>query len=261
MQKSGIRTVVLDNARPFGFGSAFRKDRWFATVPNYQHPGTSGLAPQPGTRLEKTAQRTNTRANNSQDALLKPTRTWPQTSTWLSTSICGGRENCQYEPRETPIKRLLKSGCDQIWQKHSTEVFQAFLNANPDVMFRDNYLGCVNEIEPYHRCNTRDHRALRGWPIAHAQICRLPDGRRFIISQPYCGDQLCRKCLHNIAWWQTQIPHLRWVTAGRERSWYFPNNANLLLLGPQETLDSLRLDYPVPTESRPEGCVRYQTHL
>ena len=260
MEKSGVRAVVSGQARPFGFGSAFRKDKWFATVPNYQQPGTSDLAPEPGILLERPTRKTS-RPAESPDGTLNPTRTWPQTSRWLSQSICSGQEGCRYEPGDLPAGRRIRGGCEQMWRGHSAELFRAFMEANPGVMFRDHSFRCVKEIEPHHRCYTREHHQLHGRPIDHAQLCRLPDGSRFIISQTYCGDQLCPECLDNIATWQAELPHLRWVTAGRERSWYFPNNANLLLLGPQETLDSLHLNYAVPTESRPDGCVRYPTHL
>lgn len=260
MEKSGVHVVSVDRPRPFGFGSAFRKDKWFATVPAYQNPGTSDLAPDPAIWIGRAA-RVNTRwPANGQEAI-RPTRTWPQSSNWLPQSICGGREGCQYEPKMPVALRTMRSGCDQAWGEHSQALFTAFMDANPEVMFRDRSLSCVGEIQPYHRCYTRNHRALREQPIDHAQLCRLPDGSKFIVSQPYCGDNLCGECLDNIGSWQKEMPHLRWVVAGRERSWYFPNNANLLFLGARETLDSLTLDYPVPAESTPHGCERYPTHL
>ena len=188
--------------------------------------------------------------------ILKPTNTWPQTTQWLCQSICRGG-NCTYEPKEDPQKPLIKSGCDLMWDKHSKDIFKAFIDANPDVMFRDRDLNCVKEIEPNHHCHTKKHHAMRGWPIDHAQLCRLPNGNRFIISQTYCEDQLCKTCLDNVATWQKEMPNLKWKSAGKERAWYFPNNANLILIGMQETLDSLNVDYPIPAESRPDGCLRY----
>ncbi len=261
MEKSGVSTTVVDNPLPFGFGSAFRKEKWFATVPDYQSPGTSTLAPEPGVMLEKPVRKKRTQSVGHPDGLLKPTPAWPQASRWLSQSICDGQEKCQHEPNGLPIRQETTGGCDRLWRKHSKDLFEAFLNANPGTMFRDRYFGCVAEIEPYHRCFKQGHHRMHSAPIDHAQLCRLPDGSRFIITQPYCGDQLCARCLPNIATWQNEITDLRWVSAGRERSWYFPNNANLILMGTQETLDSLNLDYTVPAENSPRGCVRYATHL
>lgn len=188
--------------------------------------------------------------------ILRPTTTWPQTTRWLCQSICRGGD-CTYEPKGNHENRLVKSGCDLMWRKHSEDLFKAFMDANPDVMFRNHDLNCVKEIEPNHHCHTKNHRAMRGWPIDHAQLCRLTDGNRFIISQTYCEDQLCKNCLDNVATWQKEMPNLEWKPAGKERAWYFPNNANLLLIGTQETIDSLNIDYPIPIESRPDGCLRY----
>lgn len=261
MAKSGVSTTVVQNPAPYGFGGAFRKDRWFATVPDYQSPGTSALAPQPGLMLPKPERKLRPQPATNPDESIKPTRTWPQISLWLAQSICDGRENCRHEANGVPVGPAVTSSCDPLWQKHSNDLFEAFLNANPSTMFRDQYLGCVAEIEPYHRCRKQGHRPMSGGPIDHAQLCRLPDGSRFIISQPYCCDELCKQCLADIATWQDEIPNLRWVSAGRERSWYFPNNANLIVLGTQETLNSLNLDYAVPVESSPTSCARYPTRL
>ena len=261
MEESGVSATVVDNPYPYGLGGAFRKEKWFSTVPDYQSQGTSALAPVPGIMLEKPARKRRHQSANDPDVVLKPSRTWPQASRWLAQSICDGQEYCRHEAHGLPIRSTAKVSCDRLWKKHSTNLFEAFLDANPGTMFRDRYLGCVAEIQPYHRCHTQGHRPMHSAPIDHAQLCRLPDGSRFIITQPYCGDQLCGRCLENIATWQGELPDLRWASAGRERSWYFPNNANLIVLGTQATLDSLNLDYTVPTENLPSGCVRYATHL
>ena len=102
-------------------------------------------------------------------------------------------------------------------------------------------------------------RRMHSRPIDHAQLCRLPDGSRFIISQPYCEDELCQTCLENIAAWKDEIPALEWKSAGKERSWYFPGSAVLLVLGDQSAISQLDLDYPVPEETKPTGCKRYKT--
>ena len=261
LQDFGLEATIVENTRPYSFGSAFRKDKWFATVPQYQHPGTSELAPEPGVMLEKPVPNRRTGPPRNPKALLAPTKTWPQSSRWLAQGICGGEDDCEYEPKSDEIPRYQRSGCNRAWDKHSNALFEAFMKANPDVMFRDRSLDCAGEIKPYHRCPTRAHKSLYEHPLDHAQLCRLPDGMKFIISQPYCGNELCRNCLEQIAKWQKDIPDLAWKCAGKELSWYFPGQTNLLLLGTQETLDALKLDYPVPTETRPTGCVNYKSPL
>ena len=190
--------------------------------------------------------------------LLKPTKTWPQRSRYMTGEICHGREGCTYGTGIVLSGRRATSPCGRLWNEYGDSLFQAFLKANPGVMFRDGFLRCIQEILPYHRCNTRFHRSLKGRPIDHAQLCRLPDGNRFIISQPYCDDGLCEACLSNVAQWQRALPGLAWVAAGKHRSWYFPTNANLLFLGQQDVLDLLNLDYPLPKHQQPDGCVRWQ---
>ena len=145
-----------------------------------------------------------------------------------------------------------------MWDRHSKALFEAFMKANPEVMFRDESLGCAGEIQPHHRCHTRTHKPLRGRPLDHAQLCRLPDGRRFIISQPYNDTALSADNLKNIDRWKKQIPGLAWKDIGQKYSWYFPGNAYLIFIGEQDTLSALTLDYPVPTETNPTGCQRWK---
>ena len=258
LQGFGLEATVVKKPEPYGVGGAFRKERWFATVPQYQNPGTSEFAPEPGVMLEKPIPKKSAGPPRDPSAPLTPTKTWPQNSRWLAKGICGGQDDCEYEPKSNEIPRYQRSGCNRAWDTHSQALFEAFMKANPNVMFRDESLGCAGEIKPYHRCFTRKHRAMHGQPLDHAQLCRLPDGRKFIISQPYCDDRLCRSCLEQIALWQKEIPDLAWKDAGKEYSWYFPNQVNLLLLGTQETLDALILDYPAPTDTRPTGCQRWK---
>ena len=262
LQDFGLEATIVENPQPYGFGSAFRNDRWFATVPEYQHPGTSELAPKPGVRQEKPIPQRRTGPPRDPKAPLAPTKTWPQNSRWLPQSICGGEDGCEYEPkRDESPRRYQRSGCNLAWQKHSNALFEAFMTANPEIMFRDRDLGCVAEVNPQHRCYTKSHKSLHGDPIDHAQLCRMPNGMRFIISQPYCDDGLSKSSLEQVTKWKSEIPDLTWKDMGKERSWYFPSQANLILLGTQETLGALQLDYPVPTETKPTGCVRFKTSL
>ena len=254
----GLEATVPEKPEPYGYGGAFRKPKWFATVPQYQHPGTSEFAPQPGLMLEKPVPKK--RAGPPRDPLapLAPTKTWPQNSRWLVKSICGGTNSCEYEPKGDKIPRYSRSGCDRAWDAHSQALFQAFMKQNPEVMFRDESLGCAGEVQPHHRCFTKNHRKMRGMPLDHAQLCRLPDGRKFIISQPHYTRGLSKQSLEQLAQWRENIPGLTWKDAGKEYSWYFPNQANMLLLGTQDTLDTLILDYPTPTDTIPSGCQRWK---
>ena len=190
---------------------------------------------------------------------MKPTLTWPQTSRWLAATICPGREACQYEPISHRRGEAPRSNCRLQWRTHGQEVFNAFMTANPDIMFHDKSLSCIGEIRTHHRCNTRQHQVIYKLPLDHAQLCRLTDGRQFIISQPYYPDELPDHCLKTLRIWQQDLPELAWKVAGQARSWYFPSESNLIFLGPQETLDSLKLDYEAPTGSQPTGCVRFNT--
>ena len=254
----GLEANVVKKPDPYGFGGAFKKDKWFATVPQYQDPGTSELAPEPGVRLEKPVPKRRTGPPRDPQAPLVPTKTWTQSSRWLVKAICPGEDSCEYEPKGNETPRYRRSGCNRAWDTHSLALFEAFMKANPDVMFRDKSVGCAGEVKPHHRCFTRNHRESRGQPLDHAQLCRLPDGRKFIISQPYHTRGLSPDSLENIDLWKKDIPDLAWKDAGKEYSWYFPNQANLLLLGTQETLDALIFDYPAPTDTRPTGCRRWE---
>ena len=128
-------------------------------------------------------------------------------------------------------------------------------------MYRTYRPRCLLDIQPHHHCETATHQAMYKWPLDNAELCRLPDGRRFLISHTYCDDHLCGPCLQTISKWQKTLPALRWTTAGKDRSWYFPSQRNLLVLAPQDVLNDLCLSYPVPDVHKPVGCVTYKTLL
>ena len=254
-QAKGLDAEIVASPEPYGVGSAFRKDRWFATMPNYQDDGTSVHAQEPGVMKERGERRAPKRQAAGEP--LKPTRDWPKESRFLSSDICRGSEECEAQEQNSPFGRISSGGCNRLWRKHSRAVFEAFIAANPEVMFRRKNLQCVAELTPPHRNGSENHRHMDGWPIDHAEICRLPDGSRFIISQTYCKDELCNTCLEKLEEWQKTIPRLTWTAAGRERSWYFPGSANLIVLADEATLGRLVLDYLVPEETKPTGCRRY----
>ena len=192
-QAKGLDAEIVVSPEPFGYGSAFRRDRWFATIPNYQDDGTSVHAPKPGVMKERGERRAPKR--QAPGEALKPTRDWPRESDFLSSGICQGSEECETHEQNSPVGRISGGGCNRLWRRHSRAVFEAFMTANPEVMFRRKNLQCVAELTPPHRQGSENHRHMGGWPIDHAEICRLPDGSRFIISQTYCKDELCSTCL------------------------------------------------------------------
>ena len=257
LHHTGLTTTVVEKPRSYGIGGAFRDAKWFATIPQYQHPGTSILAPEPGLQLPKHIPQKRQGPPRDPEAPLKPTRTWPREPDRLNSGICQGTDACQYEPVTRRGESTPHSNCRPQWSRHSRNLFNAFTQANPDVMFRNVSPFCIGDVRPHHRCNTKVHHNIYELPLDHTHLCRLPDGHKFIISQPYYPDELTEQCHHTLALWQQEFPELRWKIAGRERSWYFPNNSNLLFFGAQHTLDSLVLDYQVPTDSQPTGCVRF----
>lgn len=193
--------------------------------------------------------------------LLKPSARWPQLSRYLSSRICDGGKNCEYEPKRTTTVSRINSGCSSKWQTYSRKLFDAFMAANPDVQFGPK-AECLQKLkQPQHRCyGKRDSNCIkRSSPLDHDQTCRFPDNQRFIISQPYCGDDLGEYDLENIRKWQKMDPEITWRTAGVARSWYFPTHSNLLIIGHEQTLDRLKLNYPVPNLEAPTGCVRWRS--
>ena len=256
MERAGLIASFVEKPEPYGWGGAFRKDRWFATMPVYQHPGTSDLAPTPGVMLERKPRKAP--PPRDPGALLKPTRDWPQESQYPSSGFCRGKEECQPPPGRIMNFR----GCSKFWREYSEDIFQAFMNANPTVMFRRNRpLKSVMEIDPKYRCQKWDHFSSSQHPMDHTDLCRLPDGRRFIISQPYCTYPECPLCAESIAERQTEIPNLTCIRAGTERSWYYPASSNLMVIGTPDVLETLILDYPAPTGRIPLGCVDYREQI
>ena len=193
--------------------------------------------------------------------LLKPSARWPQMSGYLAGSICGGDANCGYEPKRTPEAPRVNSGCNRIWRTYSRSLFDAFMAANPEVQFGPK-AECLQKLrQPQHRCyGKRGANCIkRGGPLDHDQMCRFPDNQRFIISQPYCGDDLCEYDLKKIREWQKKDPEITWRIAGATRSWYFPTHSNLLIVGHEKTIDRLALNYPVPNVDEPTNCVRWRS--
>ena len=58
LRQTGLTTAVVAKPTAYGIGEAFRTDTWFNTVPQYQHPGTSPLAPKSGRTTHPSVPRT-----------------------------------------------------------------------------------------------------------------------------------------------------------------------------------------------------------
>ena len=237
----GVRLAKPTRPRHSKFGNA---SSWF--IHRSPHFQLMDLLGHPNARPPATNQRQALQASNN----------WKMTTSNIATHTCEGSYRCKHKLEDIPLANPAQQGCGPIWEKHSQALLKAFTGANPTVMFRTAPLKCVGEIEPYHRCPTKIHEAMTGMPLDHAQLCRFPDGQRFIISQPYLDDSECNDMMRTSIW-RAQIPELRWLAIGKKLSWYFPNNTNLMLLGNFETLTALNLQYPTPITGSPTGCVRY----
>lgn len=132
------------------------------------------------------------------------------------------------------------------------------MKANPEVMFRKVRLHCLMDIEPRHRCYTRNHVRVIQHPLEHAQVCRLPDKSKFVIAQPKCTDEPCGACDDAVAEWRAIYPDIELRKEGSERSWHHPSSTKLAVIGNQDTLAKMRLDYPVPVRNAPVNCVMYK---
>ena len=188
---------------------------------------------------------------------LKPTPIWPQTAKHMATNVCNGEDGCEYETKRHSSAPIT-SGCNLQWRAYSQTVFDVFMEANPDLQFGPRG-DCVKKIKhPRHRCPLKSDCTNRTNLLDHPQIARFPDNERFIISQSYCQDALSEYDLESIQEWQKIDPEITWRLAGSHRSWYFPRQTNLMLIGYQRTLDRLDLDYLIPNNNEPVGLQKLE---
>ena len=191
---------------------------------------------------------------------------WNNSSRRVTRHTCDGKPECQYEPPtssgHTTLFPRTNSGCQKRWTDYSRSLLQSFIQANPDVQFGP-IPRCVRQIgNPRHNCHKQEDPGCikKKLHIDHHQICRFPDGQRFIISQPYTKPEFEPSPLA-INEWKTMDPDLTWRTADKSRSWYFPARTNILFLGYKRTLDRLVLDYPMPPDAEaPTGCVEWRSN-
>ena len=176
----------------------------------------------------------------------------PRTQT-IPQGICQGR-NCSYPPAPTAEH---PSGCDIAWRRYAQALAKAFTDANPGIEFRTASPNCIIEVaDPTHVCTMDCRYGLRDHPLDHDELCRLPDGRTFILSHPYPQGR-DNPFTANLEKWRAHVPDLDIRPAGTSRSWYFPNASVLVALGQRSTLDQLNLAYTIPHGDEPFGCARW----
>lgn len=237
--------VNVAKPQTYGWGEAFRKENFF-TLPAYQHGGRfvgDYLGdPQPAAKV------------------YRPTKTWPSESCYTDPQgICWGEDGCEYEPKMERGSRRNRSGCQQAWSAHSKALFQAFVEAqggHGSVMFnKSTRCNCARAYQKGHR----PYR-ITGWGrqgdcaghrlLDHAELARLPSGEMFWVSQPY-----------GVSGMDGLPEGMAMRNLGRERSWYYPQQSKLLVIGDERTLEKLALSYPVPTDTEPVGCVGWDRVL
>ena len=179
---------------------------------------------------------------------LHATEAWPDTTHWLSREICDG-SGCRREPGHEP------TGCDGPWHRHSQAVFQAFRANNPELHYRENNACIAGTVQRNHTCRARNHSPVRGLLLDHDETCRFTDGEKIIISHPYL-DEAGDDPVETPEKWKELGVETR--NAGKDRSWYFPGHSSLVFVGKREILDRLTMDFPVPQDTAPAGCVRWQ---
>ena len=186
---------------------------------------------------------------------LHPTKTWPSHSHRLSRSICLGETDCQYEPKlREQRSRGVTAGCNIAWSAYSETHFKAFQEANPDLQYKDHH-PCILEAQSRnHRCPRPNCGRVRGRPLDHDELVRFPDNEKIIISHPYPGGEDHEQVLES---WRRHKPEITMVIGGTERSWYFPGASSLVIVGQQQILERINLEYELPEGAEPSGCVRW----
>ena len=237
---SAVQSVVdVANPAKFGYGAAYRREKFFAGKPAYQHGGRDegDYLGEPEPKPPK---------------VFRPTAAWPAKSRYAgAVHVCGGEAGCEYEPKATGMQR---SRCMREWNAHSFALFQAFVDAQGgtgSVQFnRNTRCGCLVAYRKGHRAYGRECRRPSSGLLDHCELARLPGGETFWISQPY-----------GVSGMDGLPDGVSMRNLGRERSWYYPRNSRLLVIGDERTLEKLVFSYPVPTATEPVGCVGWDRVL
>ena len=179
---------------------------------------------------------------------------WKDRSNKMSQGVCKG-EMCR---NGTPEDASDRGRCNREWRRHSEAVFEAFRQANPGLTYLDT-ASCVLDVGTLpHDCSGSSHRPIRGRAFDHDELCRLEGGGHIIISHPYQRPgETQNRFDEDLPEWQAFIPDIHVLALEPQRSWYFPSHSSLVIVGRREMLDRLNLDYPVPTDTEPTGCLRW----
>ena len=149
--------------------------------------------------------------------------------------------------------------CSQAWRTHSQAVFQAFMEANPNLQYKD-VDTCVIEVgEKRHICDIRTHSRIQGKSLDHHELCRFPDGQKIIISHP-CQGAEGNDFRNDLEGWRGHVPSIDMLTLEPGKSWYLPGQSQLVIVGRREILERLNTGYPTPEEAIPAGCARSRNH-
>ena len=205
--------------------------------------------------LEDWSGRTPEERNLWEKPAPRPPAQWNHRPRISGNNICRGGPEC-LPPGANPNRA---PACGALWEKFSASLLEAFTNANPQVQFGSPRYKCLRNIrESRHDCDTSTAACMkRRWPADHDQICRFPDGEQFVIGHTYCGDDLCPSCLATVEKCRQVDSEISWRTGGKDRSWYFPMSANIIVIGPAPTIRRLDLDYDPPKEGAPTDCMRW----
>lgn len=186
---------------------------------------------------------------------LHPTKTWPSRSHRLAQSICEGSDECQYEPKVVGNnRRVLSSGCNVAWRTYSEAVFDAFQQANPDLHYKNHHPCVLEAQERNHRCPRPNCNRVRGGALDHDELVRYPDNEKLIISHPYPVEHNYE---YDLTEWRKHLPEIGLINGRTERSWYFPQASSLIIIGQEHVLDRVNMDYELPLDLAPTGCIRW----
>ena len=126
--------------------------------------------------------------------------------------------------------------------------------ANPDLHY-NNHRACVVEArERNHRCPRPNCKGVRGVALDHDELIRYPDNEKLIIFHPYPSEANYERDLTE---WKDHLPEIGRINTGIGRSWYFPHKSSLIIIGQEDVLERVNLDYELPLELAPTGYIRW----
>lgn len=150
---------------------------------------------------------------------------------------------------------------DVLTATRSVLLWHSFVQANqhirfakPGRTFRLQWLSHAHRV----RQPKDDHPYDHNWDVR----CYVPDQKhppkelrpsqkptnRFLITHPY----------GHIGMDALSEDGVSWRDGGKDRSWYYPGNSHLILLGIAEVIEQINLDYPLPER---EDIISHQNDL